>query len=104
MSGSETLIVFGGAVVLAVLLLIFGPAAVAKFLSTYLKMIFPILGRRASPELEAKAQEHSRQGGTGAIPLPDKRPGRRKWLFGKGGIFGARDEKATTPKGDVQDR
>lgn len=82
MSLTDFTIVFGGAAVLAVLLLIFGPA-VLKFLPTYLKMIFPILGRRATPEQEAEAQRQYRQGGDGNIPLPAQDPKRKKSLFGK---------------------
>ena len=107
MSLTETIIVFGGVTLTVALLWLCWPLILAQlgnpmlwlgFLKSLLTTIIPILAKRGTPEQEAEAQRQYRQGGDGNIPLPADRPGRRKWLFGKGGLFGARDEKATTPK------
>lgn len=65
----------------------FSWAGLFDFLKEMLQRLLPILLRRASPEQERASNEAYRRG-EDHNPLPANTPGRRKWLFGKGGIFG----------------
>jgi hypothetical protein len=78
--------VFLAAVVVFVILAILNwdnPAFWAKLIIAML----PLVGKRASPELEAKAQQDYRRGGTGDIPLRSQRPETKKSIFGKTNWF-----------------
>jgi hypothetical protein len=89
----QIIIVFGGLGLLAIMAAVLlpqmtNPVFWLKLVPSILAAILPILAKRATPEQEAEGQRQYRQGGDGNVPLGHKRPGQRKWLFGKGGIFG----------------